>query len=128
VTRAADLDRVRRQGKRFRTSHLEVRQLASLLRHSRVGLIVPKHRHGSVERNLVKRRLRDAVRRALWPVLHTADAQGAPSDLVVWATPSSYTVTFDALLGEVQRIARRMTTTREAPVREPRPRVVEGPS
>lgn len=89
---------------------------------------MPKHRHGSVERNLVKRRLRDAVRRALWPVLHTADAQGAPSDLVVWATPSSYTVTFDALLGEVQRIARRMTTTREAPVREPRPRVVEGPS
>ncbi|MFZ9703616.1 MAG: ribonuclease P protein component, partial [Candidatus Limnocylindrus sp.] len=53
MTRAADLDRVRRQGKRFRTSHLEVRQLASLLRHSRVGLIVPKHRHGSVERNLV---------------------------------------------------------------------------
>jgi len=108
VTRAADLDRVRRQGKRFRTSHLEVRQLASLLRHSRVGLIVPKHRHGSVERNLVKRRLRDAVRRALWPVLLTADVQGEPTDLVVWATPSSYTATFEALLGDVQRIARRL--------------------
>ncbi|MFM8910203.1 MAG: ribonuclease P protein component [Gemmatimonadota bacterium] len=128
MTRATDLDRVRRHGKRFRPSHLEDRQLASLLHHSRVGLIVPKHRHGSVERNLVKRRLRDAVRRALWPVLHTADAQGAPSDLVVWATPSSYAVTFDALLGEVQRIARRVTTSREAPVSESRPRVVEDPS
>jgi len=123
VTRAADLDRVRRQGKRFRTSHLEVRQLASLLRHSRVGLIVPKHRHGSVERNLVKRRLRDAVRRALWPVLHTVDAQGAPNDLVVWATPASYTATFEALLGDVQRIARRL-----APSSTPPASVVEDPS
>ncbi|MBM3900362.1 MAG: ribonuclease P protein component, partial [Gemmatimonadetes bacterium] len=96
------------QGKRFRTSHLEVRQLASLLHHSRVGLIVPKHRHGSVERNLVKRRLRDAVRRALWPVLHTNDSHGAPSDLVLWAGPSSYTASFDALLGDVQRIATRV--------------------
>ncbi|MGA0919698.1 MAG: ribonuclease P protein component [Gemmatimonadaceae bacterium] len=123
MTRAADLDRVRRQGKRFRTSHLEVRQLASLLRHSRVGLIVPKHRHGSVERNLVKRRLRDAVRRALWPVLRTTDAQGAPNDLVLWATPASYTATFDALLGDVQRIARRL-----APANDPPSSVVGDPA
>lgn len=89
---------------------------------------MPKHRHGSVERNLVKRRLRDAVRRVLWPVLHSADTQGASSDLVVWATPSSYSVTFDALLGDVQRIARRLTTAREAPSSESLPRVVEDPS
>ena len=84
---------------------------------------MPKHRHGSVERNLVKRRLRDAVRRALWPVLRSTDAQGAPNDLVLWATPSSYTATFEALLGDVQRIARRV-----APPIEPSPRVVEDPS
>ena len=84
---------------------------------------MPKHRHGSVERNLVKRRLRDAVRRALWPVLHTADVQGEPTDLVVWATPSSYTATFEALLGDVQRIARRL-----APSSTPPASVVEDPS
>lgn len=76
---------------------------------------MPKHRHGSVERNLVKRRLRDAVRRALWPALRRSDAQGAPSDLVLWATPASYTATFDALLGDVQRIARRLATASEPP-------------
>jgi ribonuclease P protein component len=109
MTRATDLERVRRQGKRFRTSHLEVRQLASLLHHSRIGLIVPKHRHGSVERNRVKRRLRDAVRRDLWPVLRVADAQGAPTELVLWATPSSYAAPFEALLADVQRIAKRLS-------------------
>ncbi|MEY3700917.1 MAG: Ribonuclease [Gemmatimonadota bacterium] len=72
---------------------------------------MPKHRHGSVERNLVKRRLRDAVRRALWPVLRTADAQGAPSEVVVWATPTSYAASFDALVTDVQRIAQRLSST-----------------
>ena len=82
---------------------------------------MPKHRHGSVERNLVKRRLRDAVRRALWPVLRTADAQGAPSEVVVWATPTSYAASFDALLGDLERIATRLAT----PLAPPRGRVVE---
>ena len=56
----------------------------------------------------MKRRLRDAVRRVLWPVLRTGDAQGTPTELVVWATPSSYAATFEALLGDVARIATRL--------------------
>src|SRR5690606_23845185 len=44
LTRDAELQAVRREGKRIRTGVLEVRVLASPLRHARVGLIVPKYR------------------------------------------------------------------------------------
>ena len=35
---------------------------ASPVSHARLGLVVPKHRHNSVQRNLVKRRLREIGR------------------------------------------------------------------
>jgi ribonuclease P protein component len=83
---------VRLKGKRVRTAHLEVRYIASLLRsapgaprippHARAGVIVPKYSHNSVERNLVKRRLREIVRQDMLPLL-------SPVDVVVRALPSA---------------------------------------
>ena len=97
---------MRREGKRIRTEHLEVRALASLLLHPRVGFIVPKYKHGSVDRNRLKRRLREIARTGLLPAL-------PPVDVVVRVLPHAYEADFgtlrDQLLRTVSRIAKVAT-------------------
>jgi ribonuclease P protein component len=98
VTRGADLDRLRQEGRRVRTGHLDVR-VAPGDAPCRVGIIVPKHRHGAVERNRVKRRLRELARLRLLPVV--------PSGAVLLrARPEAYRATFAALARDVERAAR----------------------
>lgn len=104
LTRTADLEAVRRQGKRSRTGTLEVRYLASLLRHSRVGLIVPRHKQTAVARNRLKRRLRELARRSLHPLLGTI----APHDVVLRAAPAAYAADFAALTADVERLSARL--------------------
>lgn len=100
LTRAAQLQLVLREGKRIRTEHLDLRIVASLLQHPRVGFIVPKHGRSIVERNRLKRRLREIVRQNI--------LQRIPSvDMIVRTRPEAYSATFDALkrellLGEAQ--------------------------
>lgn len=92
--------------------------LASPLAHSRVGVIVPKYKHSSVERNLVKRRLRELVRLRLLPAL----AAGPAADAVVRAAPAAYGAPFDALAAEVERVVRqlpRLLARPSAPVAPP---------
>ena len=50
------------RGKRKRTTHLDVFFAPSPATFSRLGLIVPKHGRKIVERNLLKRRLREIGR------------------------------------------------------------------
>ena len=78
--------------------------LASPLAHSRVGVIVPKYKHSSVERNLVKRRLRELARLRLLPSL----ARATPADAVVRAAPAAYGASFAALAAEVERVVRQL--------------------
>ena len=101
---------MRLKGKRVRTAHLEVRYIASLLRsasgvsrvppHPRAGVIVPKYSHNSVERNLVKRRLREIVRQDMLPLL-------PPVDVVVRALPSAYRASFADLRFQCRRAFER---------------------
>ena len=96
---------MRREGKRVRTEHLEVRAVASLLRHGRVGLVVPRFRHSAVDRNLLKRRLRELIRTRLLP--------GLPSlDVVVRARPEAYGASFAALERQVERMGKELARTR----------------
>jgi ribonuclease P protein component len=104
LTRAADLLMVRREGKRVRTALLEVRVLASLLRAHRLGIVVPKHRHTAVDRNKLKRRLRELTR-ALWPAWHAAPPA---LDVALYALPSAYAASFDELRAEVQKLGTRI--------------------
>ena len=89
-----------RDGKRVRTEHLDLRIVASLLHHRRIGFIVPKHGRSSVERNRLKRRLREIVRQNI--------LQRMPFvDMIVRTRPEAYSATFAALehellLGEEQ--------------------------
>lgn len=91
---------VRRQGKRIRTEHLEVRALASLLPFARVGFVVPKHKRSGVARNLLKRRLREIVRTRLLPTL-------PPGDVVIRANPAAYDAPFERLVAELDAAAER---------------------
>ncbi|HEX6057409.1 MAG TPA: ribonuclease P protein component [Gemmatimonadaceae bacterium] len=98
LTRRAELDAVTRGGKRVRTAHLEVRAIASLLGHPRIGFIVPKHKQTGVARNRLKRRLREIARTRLLPTLPSAD-------VVVRARPEAYRASFDELRHELERAA-----------------------
>jgi ribonuclease P protein component len=115
LTRGAELDVVRREGKRLRTEHLEVRVLASLSScgvtrqapgRARVGLVVPKHRQTAVARNRVKRRLRELARTRLLPALDALGPATRDAALVVRAWPQAYAATFDALARDVERVGR----------------------
>lgn len=92
---------MRREGKRVRAAHLELRVAASPLSFARVGFIVPKHGQNSVARNRLKRRLREIVRVAVLPAL------GA-QDIVIRTLPSAYRQSWPTLVQEVASMARRL--------------------
>ena len=100
LTRAADLLMVRREGKRVRTALLEVRVLASLLHHHRIGIIVPRFKHSAVDRNRLKRRLRELARRE-WMAPFAAVP---PHDIVVRAAPAAYGADFARLADDMHRL------------------------
>lgn len=91
-----------RGGKRFRTEHLDLRAAASPVPHPRVGFVVPKHKRSSVERNRLKRRLREIVRVDVLPTLR-------PIDLVIRARPEAYEASMTMLRTEMQRGAERLS-------------------
>ena len=94
LTSETDLEAVRRAGKRMQTERLEARASASLLLYPRVGIVVPKHRRKIVDRNRVKRRLREIVRTRLLPGL-------ANVDLLIRAKPEAYGSAFQQLADDV---------------------------
>jgi len=84
------------QGKRLRTKHLDVRILASPLFHPRVGFVVPKYRHSAVDRNRLKRRLREVVRTSVLGILPSVD-------VVIKARPNAYAAAFSTLAEELSQ-------------------------
>jgi ribonuclease P protein component len=90
-----------KEGKRIRTKHLDVRVTASPLGHSghwRVGIVVPKAKHTAVERNHLKRQLRELAR------CHLTVSSGIPIDIVLIARSTTYQATFAMLSVEVQQL------------------------
>jgi ribonuclease P protein component len=86
-----------------RTAQLEVRYLASPLAQARIGVIVPRYGHTAVERNVVKRRLRDLARRDLLPVLASAPP-GMVLVVVIRATPSAYAASHAVLRAALKKV------------------------
>ena len=87
----------------MQTEHLEARASASLLRYPRVGVVVPKYKRNIVERNRVRRRLRELARIRLLPLLGNMD-------LLIRAKPSAYDSAFPELASEVDQIARMVNS------------------
>ena len=81
----------------MQTERLEARASASLLPYPRLGIVVPKHHRKIVDRNRVKRRLREIVRTTLVPEL-------ARIDLLIRARPEAYNSSFEELSGDVRLI------------------------
>ena len=68
---------------------------------ARIGIVVPKHKRSSVERNRLKRRLRELARTLLLPDM-------PPVDLVIRTFPESYDAPFATLEREVRRVRDRL--------------------
>lgn len=66
---------------------------------ARIGLIVPRHKHTAVDRNRLKRRLRELARTRLLPTL-------PPGHVVIRARPEAYAATFEALARQIDRAGR----------------------
>lgn len=98
-----------RRGKRRRTSSLDVFSTASPVSRSRLGLIVPKHGRRIVDRNLVKRRLREIGRREVLPRL---DDAGVSLDVLVRARRSAYDTGFTELLDELLEVTEALCSGR----------------
>jgi len=106
----SDFDRVYKQGRRHFSSHMTVFYLrqaegaspetAPPEKSARVGFTVGRVLGGAVERNRIKRRLREAVRQRR-SVLQGAGACSV--DVVINPKKSALTVEFSVLLEEVGR-------------------------
>ena len=83
-----------------------MRVLASPLAFPRVGIVVPRHKHSAVDRNRLKRRLRELVRIDLLPVLRA----GVAMDVAIRARADAYATDVDALRTDVQFIQSRVTS------------------
>lgn len=81
---------------------LELRTIAAEADGPRVGIIVPRHSHTAVARNLVKRRIREIVRT-------TQLGAGASSAgvVVVFALPPAYGAKYSELLAEMTALRER---------------------
>jgi ribonuclease P protein component len=110
----SDFERVYKQGRRHFSAHLSVFYLRQVIagpasghQGARVGFTVGRALGGAVQRNRIKRRLREAVRRQR-EVLSGAGAV----DLVINPKKSVLTLDFSAVLNEVARafdvIAKKM--------------------
>ncbi len=70
-----------------------------------MGFIVPRFKHTAVDRNRLKRRLREVIRMEILPRL-------APLDLVVRTRPETYTATLDQLSAELAMVVLRLPNRR----------------
>jgi len=83
---------------------LDVFDSASPVAHPRVGVVVPKHRRNSVERNRLKRRLREVLRVEVLPRLVDRNIN---VDVLVRARREAYGATFEQLHDELTELIDR---------------------
>jgi ribonuclease P protein component len=101
ITASEEIRALFRRGKRKRTRHLDVFVSSSPVAYSRLGIVVPRHRRPVVERNRLKRRLREIGRREILPQLRKHDLR---LDLMIRARPEAYGASWAELLDELTRL------------------------
>ena len=77
---------------------MDVFDFASPVAHPRVGVVVPKHRRNSVDRNKLKRRLREVLRLEVLPRLHDSSAA---VDILIRARKEAYGASYEQLHDEL---------------------------
>lgn len=102
LTRGRDFQVARQSGRNIRGEHLDLWVLPATLGPSRVGFIVPKYHQSGVERNRLKRQLREIARSEFLP--------SEPSiEVVIRARPSAYSCSFQQLLKQIQGFKTRIS-------------------
>lgn len=96
-----------RDGKRLRTTNLDLRVVLATGAVSRIGFVVPKHGHSSVERNRLKRRLRELGRLRVLNLARGASLDSA-IDVVMRAQPGAYGLGYVELRSEVEVLRARL--------------------
>ncbi len=86
----------------MQTPTLDVR-FASKQGTPRIGLIVPKHKHSAIDRNRLRRRLREIIRLELLPSVESGDA-------LIRAKSEAYELSFAGLRTEIGSIKTWLTT------------------
>ncbi len=105
IRRKAEIRALYRRGKRRRTDHLDVFVTDSPALRPRVVVVVPKYGRRIVQRNRLRRRLREAIRIEWLP---KCLEQGVALDVLVRARPEAYETTFQQLTDEVRVIAEQL--------------------
>ncbi|HEX2201984.1 MAG TPA: ribonuclease P protein component [Longimicrobium sp.] len=105
ITASAEIRTIFKRGKRRRTRHLDAFVSPSPFAFPRLGVVVPKHKHTIVERNLVKRRLREIGRTVLLPALGNS---GRALDVLLRARPEAYDAPYAALLDELRALTEEL--------------------
>ncbi len=88
------------------TTHFDVRASESLFSHGRVGVIVPKFGKTIVERNRLRRRLREIARLVVLPMINRRD-------VLIKALPSAYRTEFSTLSSELAGVANTIASVEQ---------------
>ena len=105
IRRSREIRGLLRRGKRRRTSELDVFLAASATSCARFGAIVPKHRHSIVDRNRLRRRLREIGRVEVLPRL---DTHSRDLDFLVRARREAYHVSFQQLRNQLVKLTEEL--------------------
>ena len=105
ITASDEIRTLFRRGKRSKTRHLDAFVSPSPAPFARLGVVVPKHKRTIVQRNRLKRRLREIGRTVLLPALGN---HGARIDVLLRARPEAYTASFADLSGELAALTEEL--------------------
>lgn len=101
IRRGEEIRTLLRRGRRHRTGHLEVIVGSAEGTWPRFGTIVPRFGRSIVERNRLRRRLREIGRREVLPALRSA---GSQVDVLIRVRPQAYNAAFQTLRSEILSI------------------------
>jgi ribonuclease P protein component len=105
ITASDEIRSLFRRGKRRKTRHLDAFVSPSPSAFPRLGVVVPKHKHRIVERNRVKRRLREIGRTVVLPALRNS---GVMLDVLLRARPEAYDAAYDDLRDQLQALTEEL--------------------
>ncbi|MCH2452559.1 MAG: ribonuclease P protein component [Gemmatimonadetes bacterium] len=109
ITKTAEIRRLlATRSLKEKTTALEVLAASSLSDRPRIGIVVPKHGKNSVQRNRVKRRLKEIARTSLLPRLKT---NHKTLDVLIRAKKQAYGRGFSGLSGEAKKTLEKICSS-----------------
>tara|TARA_A100001037_G_scaffold60270_1_gene52432 strand:- start:264 stop:671 length:408 start_codon:yes stop_codon:yes gene_type:complete len=109
ITKTAEIRRLlATRSSKEKTTALEVLAASSLSDRPRIGIVVPKHGKNSVQRNRVKRRLKEIARTSLLPRLKTSHKT---LDVLIRAKKQAYGRGFSGLSGEAKKTLEKICSS-----------------